>query len=260
MILDEIHAYKKTIVSELKKQYSYCELEKLADEKNKTSPKKRTFQQAVAEKGLSLIAEVKKGSPSKGIIRQNFNPMQIAQEFESNGAQAISVLTDEKFFFGSNDYLGEIAHVVSLPLLRKDFIIDPIQILESKIIGADAILLIAALLDELTLENFYQLAKDLKLDVLCEVHDENELETALCTSCDIIGINNRNLKTFDVDVQNTFRLNALIPSNYLVVCESGITHTSQLIQLNQEGIDGVLIGEGLATHPTLYSFWNKTSG
>lgn len=256
MFLDTITNYKKTVIENLKKAYSYQELERLALQREEVSLTK-SFAEALSTPSLSLIAEVKKGSPSKGIIRHEFNHLQIAQDFEQHGASALSILTEEKFFFGNNQYLTEIQKIVTIPLLRKDFILDEIQILESKVIGADAILLIAAILNKKQISDYYSLAKSLKMDVLCEVHNQEELEMVLDTPCEIIGINNRDLKSFQVDINTTITLQRLIPKEKTIVCESGITTTEQLSKINQHNIHAVLIGEGLATNPDLLHFWTS---
>ncbi|MCM0083619.1 indole-3-glycerol phosphate synthase TrpC [Geomonas sp. Red32] len=193
----------------------------------------------------AIIAEVKKGSPSKGVIREDFDPLDIALTYQNNGATCLSVLTDEHFFLGHLGYLALIREQVSLPLLRKDFIFDPYQIYQARAAGADAILLIAAMLDLPQLRDFHALARELSLDVLLEVHDDRELETALKTDCRLIGINNRNLRTFEVDIATSERLAAQIPDGYLIVAESGINHREEIVRLSENRIDAFLIGESL---------------
>jgi len=192
-----------------------------------------------------VIAEVKKGSPSKGIIRADFDPLEIARVYQSNGATCLSVLTDEHFFLGHLSYLALIREQVSLPLLRKDFIFDPYQIYQARAAGADAVLLIAAMLELSQLRDFHALARELSLDVLLEVHDEGELETALQTDCRMIGINNRDLRSFVVDTSTSERLAALIPEGCIVVAESGITRRDEIVRLTQSGVHAFLIGESL---------------
>jgi indole-3-glycerol phosphate synthase len=192
-----------------------------------------------------VIAEVKKGSPSKGVIREDFDPLAIAETYQGNGATCLSVLTDEQFFMGHLSYLGKIREVVNLPLLRKDFICDPYQIYEARVAGADAILLIAAMLDAGQLTEYNALAAELQLDVLLEVHDEPELELALTTGCELIGINNRNLQTFATDLAVTERLLPLIPDSHFVVAESGITCRADILRLQRAGAKGFLVGESL---------------
>ena len=192
---------------------------------------------------ISLIAELKKASPQKGIIRGDFNPIKIALTYQANGASALSVLTDERFFAGSKDTLRELKGKITLPLLRKDFIIDEYQIYESVYYGADAILLIANILTEAELIGFYELAKKLGLDVLVEVHNEEDLEKALKSGASVIGVNNRDLNTFRVDLATTQRLARLIPDNKIKVSESGIRTYEDVMFLKSLGINAVLIGE-----------------
>jgi len=212
-------------------------------------PPVRGFEAALRAKAnigaTAIIAEVKKGSPSKGVIRPDFEPTTIARIYEANGAACLSVLTDKDFFLGSIEYLTAIREVVSLPLLRKDFIFDPYQIYEARAAGADAILLIAAMLDLSQLLDFKALARELAMDVLLEVHDEGELESALRTDCGLIGINNRNLRTFAIDLETTGRLSRLIPPDRLVVTESGINSRADIRHLAAEGAGAFLIGESL---------------
>lgn len=198
---------------------------------------------------VALIAEVKKASPSKGVICENFDPVRIAKEYEAAGASCLSVLTDEKFFQGSLDYLREIRVAVKLPLLRKDFIIDERQILEAIEWGADAILLIVAILDDARLKSFHDLASKAGLAVLVEVHDEAELERAMAIGAELIGVNNRDLKTFTVDLAITERLAAKLaqqPSpSRLLVAESGIFTRADVVRLKACGAGAILVGESL---------------
>lgn len=195
---------------------------------------------------IALIAEVKKASPSKGVICEDFDPVKIAKEYEAAGASCLSVLTDEKFFQGSLDYLRQIRAAVELPLLRKDFIIDERQILEAIEWGADAILLIVAILDNSRLKRFHDLAVEAGLAVLVEVHDEAELNRALGIGAELIGVNNRNLKTFEVDLATTERLAKKTPlSNKLLVAESGIFTRTDVERLKQCGAGAILVGESL---------------
>jgi len=193
----------------------------------------------------AVIAEVKKGSPSKGVIRPDFDPLEIAAIYQNNGATCLSVLTDEKFFFGNLRYLALIREQVGLPLLRKDFICDEYQIYEARAAGADAVLLIAAMLELSQLRDYAALAAELHLDVLLEVHDERELELALRTDCELIGINNRSLHTFVTDLGTTERLARMIPQERLVVAESGINSRADVEQLQRAGAKAFLVGESL---------------
>jgi indole-3-glycerol phosphate synthase len=192
-----------------------------------------------------IIAEVKKGSPSKGVIRADFDPLEIAQIYQANGASCLSVLTEEHFFLGHLSYLAQIREQVSLPLLRKDFIFDPYQIYQARAAGADAVLLIAAMLELSQLREFAALARELSLDVLLEVHDEGELQTALQTDCRMIGINNRDLRSFVVDISTSERLAALIPQGHIIVAESGITRRDEIVRLTENGVHAFLVGESL---------------
>jgi len=198
-----------------------------------------------ARRGPAIIAELKKASPSKGLIRADFRPIKLAQELEQAGAAALSVLTDEEFFQGSLDYLEQASTATSIPCLRKDFIIDEFQILESRAYCADAILLILAALEQKELIALARSAQAHKLDVLCEVHDENELERALDAGCDLIGVNSRNLKTFNVDLATALRIGEAIPSECVRVAESGIHSGADVARLRAAGYDAFLIGESL---------------
>ena len=198
-----------------------------------------------------IIAEVKKGSPSKGLIRADFDPLQIARIYQENGATCLSVLTDEHFFMGHLGYLALIREQVTLPLLRKDFIFDPYQIYQARAAGADAVLLIAAMLELSRLRDFASLAEELSMDVLLEVHDERELEMALQTDCRMIGINNRDLRSFVVDISTSERLAALIPEGRIIVAESGITRREEIVHLMQKGLHAFLIGESLMREPDI---------
>lgn len=193
----------------------------------------------------AIIAEIKKASPSKGVIRQNFEPVSIAHSYENAGATCLSVLTDVSFFQGSNQFLEKARASVSMPVLRKDFIVDPYQVYESRSIGADCILLIVGILERSSLRQLYELGVSLGMDVLVEVHDEMELERALEVSPRLLGINNRNLRTFDVSLRTTIDLLARVPEGTLVVTESGI-HTRENVEMMMEnGVYGFLVGEAL---------------
>jgi indole-3-glycerol phosphate synthase len=195
--------------------------------------------------GRRIIAEVKRASPSKGLIRNDFDPVAIAMDYASHGASSISVLTEERFFHGSLEYLERIHQAVSIPLLRKDFIIDPYQLTEAKSFGADAVLFIAALLDTGFLRELHEQANALALDALFEVHSENELNAALEAGAQLIGINNRDLRTFEVTLATTEKLAPLVPAGIPVICESGIDSLEQIRQVEAWGIHVFLIGESL---------------
>ena len=215
----------------------------------KALPKTRGFATALrrdeASGEIAIIAEVKKGSPSKGLIRADFDPVDIARTYELNGATCLSVLTDERFFMGSLDYLRCIREAVSLPLLRKDFIIDAYQIYEARISGADAILLIAAILDFTQIVDFMELASELSLDILLEVHNEEEMAIALRAGCALIGVNNRDLRTFKTDLDTTRRLADMVPADRFLVAESGIFSREDIERLRICGAGAFLVGESL---------------
>jgi len=236
MILDEIVAYKKQEVAAAAR---------LADLEEQPRGFARALRESRASGWTTVIAEVKKGSPSKGVIRADFDPIAIAEIYEAAGAACLSVLTDERFFLGHLRYLGLIREQVRLPLLRKDFVCDPYQIVEARWAGADAVLLIAAMLDLHQLRDFAARAAELQLDVLLEVHDETELETALQTDCELIGINNRDLRTFATDLGTTERLIPRIPPERFVVAESGIHSRADVERLQAAGAGAFLVGESL---------------
>ncbi len=205
------------------------------------------FAGALRGRGLKLIAEVKKASPSKGVLCNDYRPVEIAMLYAQNGAAAISVLTEEKYFQGSLKHLALIREKVNIPLLRKDFIFDEYQIYESAAYGADAILLITAILENKTLEHFLKLSQSIKVDCLVEVHNEDELFKAMLAGAKIIGINNRDLNTFRVDTNTTRRLRMLIPSENIVVSESGISNRDDIKKMKECKVDAVLVGEVLMT-------------
>lgn len=244
-VLKKIFDYKLGELDVAKSRVGFAELKaKIAD-----CPPVRGFLKALRATDdagqTAVIAEVKKGSPSKGLIRADFDPLDIARTYQANGASCLSVLTDEHFFLGHLDFLAVIRSQVSIPLLRKDFIFDPYQIFEARVAGADAILLIAAMLDLDCLQDLLGLAGELSLDVLLEVHDERELEMALSTDCPLVGINNRNLHTFVTDLGTTEKLCALMPPERFAVAESGITCREDVIRLRSAGAQAFLVGESL---------------
>lgn len=241
-ILETIVAKKKEEVSVLKSKGVHLP----PAFRGKTIDPPRGFRDALlAYPGVAIIAEVKKASPSKGVICADFNPTAIAASYKKNGAQAISVLTDVEFFQGSLVYLLQIREEVDLPVLRKDFIIDELQIREAGLCGADAILLIAAILDIHQLRDYQSCAGELGMDVLVEVHNEEELDLVLKANSRLIGINNRNLKDFSVDIETSFRLKKHIPADIPVVSESGLKDIHDIKRLQENGITAALIGETL---------------
>lgn len=209
----------------------------------------RAMTKRIRRKQAAIIAEIKKASPSKGVIREDFDPEDIARRYESSGAACLSVLTDIDFFQGSDSYLGLAKYQGSLPVLRKDFIVDPYQVYESRAIGADCILLIAAVLDVDELHQLYDLAQSLELDVLVEVHDKAELDKALTLSPPLVGINNRNLKTFEVDLNTTLDLLGNIPDGTCVVTESGIRTRTDVARMLSNEVYGFLVGEAFMKEP-----------
>ncbi len=242
MILDTIVERKKDEVSTLKR----LGIQLPTEFAEKEIEKPRGFFRALVDyQGLAIIAEAKKASPSKGVICEDFRPVEIAKNYKANGAQAISVLTDVDFFQGSLTYLLQVREEVSLPVLRKDFIIHELQIQEARLHGADAILLIAAILDVHQLRDFQAQAKEEGMDVLVEVHDEPETEMALAASAELIGVNNRNLKDFSMDLGTTFRLKNLIPEAIPVVSESGLKTVEDFQRLKDNNITAALVGETL---------------
>jgi len=242
MFLERILAAKHEEIQAAKKKESLEELRaRIAG-----LPSTRNFAEALAKgESIKLIAEVKKASPSKGIIRADFDPVKIAEIYQQNSAHALSVLTDSPFFQGHLSYLEKIREVVGIPLLRKDFIVEEYQIYQSRAYGADAVLLIAAALDKEELKEFLHLAHELQLDCLVEVHNEKELTTVLNTSAKIIGINNRDLHTFQTDIRTTQRLVKLIPQGKVIVSESGINFREEVVFLENQGVKAILVGEAL---------------
>lgn len=236
MILD-------TIVSQKKKEVALLKAHGVSRPEMDVDPP-RGFMQALTQSSeIAVIAEVKKGSPSKGIISPDFNPTAIASSYEKGGADAVSVLTDEKFFYGSLDYIPLVRQEIQLPVIRKDFIIHELQIEEAGNYGADAILLIAAILDRNQIRDYLQMSTELGMDTMVEVHDEKELEKSLIAGSRLIGINNRDLRDFTVDLKTTIRLRREIPDSIPVVSESGIKSREDMKMLEDESIAAALIGE-----------------
>ena len=240
MILDDIVEKRKEQLQREKDNIEQQDMKEMAlNSKNKN----HGFKEALKKSGLSVISEVKKASPSKGVIAEDFRPVETAIAYEDAGAAAISCLTEEHYFKGGSKYFADIRAKVDIPMLRKDFIFDEYQIYEAKVLGADAILLIAAILSEEKIKEFYDLAKSLEIDCLVEVHNEKELKKVVACGCDIIGINNRNLKTFDVDLNTTSKLAPLIPYEAVLVSESGMKDENDMKNVKEQGADAVLIGE-----------------
>lgn len=243
MILDEIAAKTRERIAAEKKTLPPIELRRMAEsmERNTGFP----FEAALRRPGLSFICEVKKASPSKGIIAEHFPYLEIAKEYEAAGASAISVLTEPFYFKGSDQYVREITKAVGLPVIRKDFTVDSYMIDQAKVMGASAVLLICAILDDGELAEHLAHARELGLSALVEAHDAAEVERALRTGAHIIGVNNRDLRTFQVDVDNSVRLRSLVPLSVAFVSESGIRGPEDTKKLYENGTDAVLIGETL---------------
>ncbi len=250
MILNQIVADNLLELEARKRSFPLAELRRVALEQSPPLD----LASALGGEGVQLIAEVKKASPSRGIIRYDFNPVEVAQTYASNGASAISVLTETRYFQGSLNHLKDIRDALGnkrLPLLRKDFICDPYQVYESRAYGADSLLLIVAILIPEKLNELLWLSHELNMSCLVEVHNEAELEIALRSGARIIGINNRDLTTFTVDLTTTERLRPLIPQDRIVVSESGIKDRSDIEKLRQWSVDAFLIGESLMSAPEI---------
>ena len=243
MILDTLAEATRRRVEKQKREKDFCTLRREAEE----MPRDREgcFRKALGRSGLNFITEIKKASPSKGLIAPDFPYVAIARQYEALGAAAISVLTETDYFLGSDQYLQEIRQAVETPLLRKDFTLDDYMVYQAKTLGADAILLIAALLSGSQLQEYRLLAESLGMDALVEAHDQEEVERALRSGARVIGVNNRNLKDFSVDTDDSRRLRALIPENVRFVSESGVRNGEDVARLRELGADGVLIGESL---------------
>lgn len=247
-VLDDIVAHKRLEVAAAQQRRSPADLESALAE----APEVRCFRSALAGgPAPGLIAEVKKASPSAGIIRPDFAPVQIAQTYEAAGAQCLSVLTDEKYFQGHLDYLREIRREVQIPVMRKEFVIDRYQILEARAAGADCVLLIAECLDDGQLEDLYGYIRELGMEALIELYDRENLARVLRTGARLIGINNRDLRTFKTSLEHTFELMKDVPDNVLLVSESGIRTYDDILRLREAGVGGVLVGESLMRQPDI---------
>jgi indole-3-glycerol phosphate synthase len=246
MILNKIIENKRSEVERAEKSDS---IDFLKSELQNLDNTKGFYESIRADGRTKVIAEIKCASPSKGVLRSEFNPVEISKSYFRGGASAISVLTDSRFFKGSRDHLRDVRSAVELPLLRKDFIIDPYQVYESRLYGADAILLIVAALDSTILGELLELAHSLDMDAVVEIHDEGELDKAIEAGSRIIGINNRDLKTFDVSLETSLRLCKLIPREKLIVSESGISSSDDIKRLKSAGINVLLIGEAFMRAP-----------
>jgi len=246
MILDDIIENK---AAEVKESKNSLPLELIMEQIKHALPSRNFFNAIKPDGHLKIISEVKRASPSKGVFRDDFDPVQIAKSYSSGGASAISVLTDEKYFKGSLTYLKNIREQVDTPLLRKDFIIDPYQVYQSRLFGADAVLLIVAALDQSTLKELLELTHTLQMNAVVEVHNGEELDRALDAGSRIIGINNRDLRTFDVDLNVSITLSKKVPGDSIVIAESGISSIEDIDRLRSEGVHVFLIGETFMKAP-----------
>lgn len=257
-ILSEIAEKTRQRVAEEKKQLPLAQLRDQAEAMDASTG--FPFKKALAAPGMSFICEVKKASPSKGLIAPDFPYLQIAQEYQAAGAAAISCLTEPYWFQGSDQYLREISKAVTIPVLRKDFTVDDYMIYGAKVLGASAVLLICAILDDSQLRDYLALSHSLGLSALVEAHDEAELDRALSAGAAIIGVNNRDLRTFTVDVENSLRLRRLAPPEVLFVSESGIKTHADIQKLYDNGTNAVLIGETLMRAPDKRSMLAQLRG
>lgn len=248
-ILEEIAEKTKERIREEKMQVSISNLLSQIEERKKNHVPVLTFREALQNDGMSYICEVKKASPSKGLIAPDFPYLSIAKAYEQAGASAISCLTEPFYFQGADRYLEEIAKSVNIPVLRKDFTVDEYMIYQAKALGASAVLLICAILDDSRLKAYGQLAKELGMDALVEAHDEREVDRALNAGAQIVGVNNRDLRTFQVDMNNSIRLRRMAPVNVIFVSESGIKTSEDIRLLCENQVDAVLIGETLMRSP-----------
>ena len=243
MILDKIAAATRARIAEDMIKIPLEAMIEMAEQRNKDTG--FPFEAALKKGDIHFICEVKKASPSKGVIAESFPYVEIAREYEKAGASCVSVLTEPAFFLGSDSYLTEIKDTIHLPVLRKDFILEPYQIYQAKAIGADCILLICSLLEEETIQDYIRLCDSLGLSALVEAHDEEEVAAAVRAGARLLGVNNRNLKTFEVDIRNSERLRRLVPEDILFVAESGIQSPEDINTLRKAKVNAVLIGETL---------------
>ncbi|MFV9616276.1 MAG: indole-3-glycerol phosphate synthase TrpC [Gammaproteobacteria bacterium] len=242
-ILIKILNRKREEIVERSAKVSIAELKQQCENADAVRGFIRSIENKINNNQAAVIAEIKKASPSKGLLRENFDPAEIARSYASNGAACLSILTDQDYFQGHEDYLKQARAACQLPVIRKDFIIDPYQVYEARAIGADCILLIVAALDEETLQLLFDLAHELKMDVLMEVHDKQEMQTALKTGASLIGINNRNLRTFETSLDTTLSMLDMVNENHILVTESGI-HSKEDVQLMLDNkVNAFLVGE-----------------
>jgi len=240
-VLERIAAYKREEVAAAKARKPLAAL----NDEARAAPRPRGFQKALAATKRGLIAEIKRASPSKGLIRNEFEPAEIARAYEMGGATCLSVLTDSPSFQGAPEHLVEARNATSLPVLRKDFMLDPYQVAESRALGADCILIIMAMVDDATAARLYASAQEWNMDALVEAHDKKELDRALTLGATLIGINNRDLTTFETDIGTAIRLAARVPKGRMIVAESGLSSPADLAVLAKAGITNYLVGESL---------------
>ena len=264
-ILQEIAEKRKKDIESRKEKKSFTAVKNEAKKLAQTEYDREgcfyfPFKRNLSKEGMHFICEVKKASPSKGLIAEQFPYLEIAKEYEKSGAAAISVLTEPEYFLGRDKYLKEIVDNISIPVLRKDFTIDSYQIYEAKILGASAVLLICSLLGDRELKEFLEIAHELGLSALVETHDAQEIERALAAGAQIIGVNNRDLKTFTVDVNNSVRLRKMVPKEIVFVSESGIKTADDIAILRENGVNAVLIGETLMRSKDKEAMLKELSG
>ena len=248
-ILNRILARKQEEIESRRQRLSPAELRRQADSAEPPRGFVAALEASVAQGRAAVIAEIKKASPSKGVIREDFDPVEIARSYQAGGASCLSVLTDRDFFQGHEDYLVAAREACGLPVIRKDFIVDSYQVLESRAIGADCVLLIVAALEDAALSELHAAARELGMDVLVEVHDRDELDRALRLELDLVGINNRDLRTFDTSLDTTIGLLDAIPQGCLVVTESGIHRREHVALMRQNGVNAFLVGEAFMRKP-----------
>lgn len=259
-ILEELAQYARYRVAADKKKIAPDIMKAMALEMGSPIRGDFAFEEALRREGLSFICECKKASPSKGVIEPDFRYLDIARDYERAGADCISVLTEPKWFLGSDRYLQEIADAVTVPCIRKDFTVDEYQIYQAKVLGASAVLLICSILSEKQLEDFLSVCQILGLSALVEVHDASEAKMAVEAGARIVGVNNRNLKDFTVDTENSRKLRDLIPDNVLFVSESGVKDEGDIAKIKQMGADAVLIGEALMRAADKKEMLNRLRG
>ena len=259
-ILSQLADYAVERVKISKNKIPYETVKNKALEIKKGNEKKFEFEKALKKNDIAFICECKKASPSKGLISPEFPYLKIAQEYQEAGADCISVLTEPKWFLGNDNYLKEISEAVSIPCLRKDFVVDDYMIYEAKILGASAVLLICSILDEKKIKEYISVCDELGMSALVEAHDENEINIALKAGARIIGVNNRNLKDFSVDTENSKKLRKLIPNEIIFVSESGVKNSDDVNLLREIGADAVLIGEALMKSPDKKAMLKKLKG